>query len=97
MKRNAIGLALIGAFIFTIALSASPQLHERLHPGATQAQHECAATLIASGNCEHSAPPSLFVMPVAFAQSDLTIAADSFVSSLFLNACILEHAPPQNS
>jgi hypothetical protein len=50
-------LGCICSFLFAIVLSDAPQLHEKLHkPGS---QHECAATLIASGNCEHSAPPQL--------------------------------------
>jgi hypothetical protein len=93
MKR-AISLGLICAFVFGIALASSPVLHNRVH---ADAQHECAATLIASGNYEHSAAPVIIVRPVALEQLEITKATPAFVSSLFLNACILEHAPPQNS
>src|SRR5437773_10174797 len=51
-----VGISVLFAFLVASTLASTPQLHEKLHkPGA---HHECAATLIASGNCEHSAPPS---------------------------------------
>ncbi len=93
MKR-AINLGLICAFVFGTALAASPKLHDRIH---RDSQHECAATLIASGNFEHSAAPVVVVSPIAVAQFEVVVARPAFVRSLFLSASILEHAPPQNS
>ena len=93
MKR-AINLVLISAFVFGIALAASPKLHDRIH---RDSQHECAATLIASGNYEHSAPPVVIVRPVALAQFEIASARTKFAPSIFLDAFLLEHAPPQNS
>src|SRR5690348_14739938 len=50
-----IGIGVLFAFFVALTLASSPRLHEKLHK--TSSQHECAATILASGNCEHSAPP----------------------------------------
>src|SRR5206468_8208245 len=47
------------AFLWTLLLSASPQLHTRIHPDANGAYHTCAVTLIASGSYDHVAQPPL--------------------------------------
>jgi hypothetical protein len=95
MRRRAVLIGLIGAFVFAIGLSASPQLHERFHPDANQARHECAVTLIGSGTYEHSsAPPVLTVAvpTVEFCQPGSL--AQVWVPSPFLASRIFEHAPP---
>ncbi len=85
------------AFAWTLALSVSPQFHERIHPDANRVEHTCAVTFVASGTYEHSAP-LLLIAPVAantFARiADLNPA---WVLSAFLGASIFEHAPPVNS
>ena len=58
------GRAFIAAFIsvgflWTLALSASPQLHQRVHPDANRVEHNCAATMIASGSYDHATHPPL--------------------------------------
>lgn len=90
MKR-AINLGVICAFVFGFTLAASPGLHEQIHGAAP---HECAATLIASGNYEHSAPPVVVVRPVAFERFAVVDLGTVFVWPLFLSASLLEHAPP---
>jgi hypothetical protein len=86
-------LGCICSFLFAIALSVAPQLHSRLHP-TSGANHECAATLIASGHCEHNAPPQgapkLENAPnsPAFLPQRLQSVIASVPSS------IQEHAPP---
>jgi hypothetical protein len=98
MKRSAIHLGLIGAFVFAIALSVSPQLHERFHPDAKQAQHECAVTLIAAGNYHHAAPAPVFVASSAAIEfSSVATLNPIWVPSPFLRARIFEHAPPAGS
>jgi hypothetical protein len=95
MKRAAVSVGLIGAFLFAIALSASPQLHERFHSDANQAQHECSVTLIAAGNYDHAAPAPVFVRPNLVAQiSAVATLTPSWVASPFLSASVFEHAPP---
>src|SRR5438445_4500222 len=87
-----VGISVLVAFFVALTLASSPQLHEKLHkPGA---HHECAATLIASGNCEHAASPQL--VPTlqkapnspAFLPKCFQYAVASVPSS------IQEHAPP---
>ena len=55
--RACIGLSILIGFFAALTLASSPQLHEKLHKVGTH--HECAATMIASGNCEHTASPQL--------------------------------------
>lgn len=98
MKRNVISLGLIGAFLFTIALAASPQLHERIHRDANSTDHTCAVTLIASGNYQHSVPAPLVSAPSAAVDLTIVLAlTPRWVPSPFLRASVFEHAPPANS
>jgi hypothetical protein len=91
--RRIAALACMGAVLAAIVLSDAPRLHEKLHK-VNGAGHVCAATMMASGNCEHSAPPSLSpkiqnppVSPAFLQQgSRVVIAAVPF--------SVLEHAPP---
>jgi hypothetical protein len=87
-----VGISLLFAFFVALTLASSPQLHEKLHkPGA---HHECAATLIASGNCEDSASPSVapkgnnFPVLSALLPQRFQFVVASVPSS------IQEHAPP---
>ena len=95
--RTAIAAGSIAAVLFALVLSAIPQLHERIHVGFGAPNHECAVTLLTSGNYQHTpqatislappAPPKLFV-PAS--------TSFSFVSA-HLEFSLLEHAPPANS
>ncbi len=86
--------AFFGLFIFTLVLSAIPQLHERIHASSGAANHECAVTLLTSGNYQHTPTVSISVAPltppVAFAHA---FASFHFVSA-HLEFSLLEHAPP---
>ena len=92
--RAAITAGSLAAFLFALVLSATPQLHEQLHGATGVGNHECAATLLASGNYQHTptvtislappAPPNIFVQ-----------ALSSFpLVSARLAFSLLEHAPP---
>jgi hypothetical protein len=93
MKLRAfIGTGVVIAFLTALTIASSPQLHQKLHKVGPN--HECAATLIASGNCEHNAPPqgapklenapnSPAFLPQRF-QSVIAAAPSS----------VQEHAPP---
>jgi hypothetical protein len=86
------------AFLWTLALSASPQLHERVHRDANSPNHTCVVTVIASGSYDHSAHAPLITAPVPTAQfSKLPALSSQWVQSPFLRASIFEHAPPSNS
>jgi hypothetical protein len=98
MKRAFVASGSIVVLFFAIALSVSPQLHERFHPDAKQSQHECAVTLIAAGNYHHAVPAPFVSAPVPAVQfSHIPALNPIWVPSPFLGARIFEHAPPQNS
>src|SRR6266850_7059144 len=87
-----VGISVLLAFFVALTLASSPQLHERLHK--VDSQHACAATIIASGNCEHSAPPQLVPKlenspnSPAFLPQRFQFVVASVPSS------VQEHAPP---
>jgi len=83
------------AFLWALALSVSPQLHERIHPDANHIEHSCAVTLVSSGNYNHSVPAPLASAPTSSAQvSEIPALISTWVRSPFLGASIFEHAPP---
>ena len=86
---------LLAAFLFALALAASPQLHARFHPDAGSPNHECAVTLIASGKYEQADAPPLFCAPQpAVVFEKIPALAPVWVAAPFLGARIFEHAPP---
>jgi hypothetical protein len=83
------------SFLWVLALSASPQLHERVHRDANSPEHTCAVTFIASGSYDHSAHGPLITAPVPAVQFSIISALNpQWVRSPFLGASIFEHAPP---
>jgi hypothetical protein len=83
------------AFLWTLALSVSPQLHQRFHPDANSVEHSCAVTMIASGSYNHISHPPLVIVAVPIIQfSEIPALTPRWVESPFLGACIFEHAPP---
>jgi hypothetical protein len=99
-RSNDYGRAFVAAlvslgFFWALALSASPQLHQRVHPDANRAEHNCVATMIAAGSYDHPAHPPLVSAPVPAIQfSKIPALIPCWVQSPFLGACIFEHAPP---
>jgi hypothetical protein len=93
---RALVAALVSAgFLWTVALSASPQLHQRVHKDANRVEHNCAVTMIASGSYDHAAHPPLVSVPVPSVHfSNIPALTPQWVESPFLGACIFEHAPP---
>ncbi|PYK63938.1 MAG: hypothetical protein DME50_16300 [Verrucomicrobia bacterium] len=68
-RSNNCGRAIIAAFVsvgffWALALSASPQLHQRVHKDANRAEHNCAVTMIASGSYDHATLSPLVSAPV---------------------------------
>jgi hypothetical protein len=93
--RAFVAIFISTAFLYALALSASPQLHQRVHPDANRADHNCAATMIASGSYDHAAHAILVSAPVQALQfSKISALIPCWVQSPFLGACIFEHAPP---
>jgi hypothetical protein len=99
-RSNDYGRAFVAAlvslgFFWALALSASPQLHQRVHPDANRAEHNCAATMIAAGSYDHPAhPPSISPPVPSIHFSTIPALIPCWVQSPFLGACIFEHAPP---
>ena len=93
--RAFVAVAVSAAFLWTLALSASPQLHERIHRDANRGDHVCAVTMVASGNYDHSPNVPLGSVP-AFVDQFSPIAAltPQWVEPIFLVAGVFEHAPP---
>ncbi len=85
-------LLLLAVFLCALTVASSPRLHEKVH--RIGGQHECAATLLASGNYEQAAvpqiTPTIEKAPIALAflwpRCQFIIAAAP--------SSILEHAPP---
>jgi hypothetical protein len=93
--RAVVATFLCLAFLWTLALGASPQLHQRIHRDSNRGDHVCAITLVASGNFNHSACPQLVSVPDLIGQfSGIPALTPQWVESLFLLARIFEHAPP---
>ena len=99
-RSNNYGRAIVAAFVsvgflWTLALSASSQLHQRVHPDANRVEHSCAATMIASGSYDHATHPLLISADALAHQfSKIPALRPCWVQSPFLGACIFEHAPP---
>jgi hypothetical protein len=93
--RAAVAGFIFAAFFWALALSVSPQLHERMHADANRGDHTCAVTLLVSGSYDHAAPPPLISSPRLRTDfSEGPALSSTWVQSLFLGACIFEHAPP---
>jgi hypothetical protein len=93
--RAFVATCVFAAFIWALALSVSPQLHQRVHADANRAEHSCAVTAIASGTCDHTACAPLISAPLsAFQLSKIPALTPKWVEAVFLKAHIFAHAPP---
>ena len=99
MKPNAlsrcVAVLAVFSFLWTIALSVAPELHQRIHADQSSADHSCAVTFVGSGNYLHSATPGS--TPMADVAIDFTAPMElipCWVPSPFLSAAVFEHAPP---
>jgi hypothetical protein len=96
-SRRFIAALLSAAFLWALALSVSPRLHERLHADANRVDHTCAVTFVSSGSYDHSIAPPPIPAPAPVEFSNVATLHSHWVPSFFLSARIFEHAPPQNS
>jgi hypothetical protein len=93
--RVFIAILVFAVFLCALVLSASPQLHQRVHRDANRVEHNCAVTMIASGNYDHAAHPPLVSVPAPSLHfSTVPALTPLWVESPFLGASIFEHAPP---
>jgi hypothetical protein len=95
-RSRALAVTVVSAaFLWTLLLGVSPQLHSRIHADANRAEHSCAVTLVAAGSYDHAAHPPLISAPFPAPQfSKIPALIPCWVQSPFLGACIFEHAPP---
>jgi hypothetical protein len=92
--RALVAVCVSAAFLGALALSTSPQLYQLLHKDANRVEHNCAATMIASGNYDHAAHPPLVSAPLPSIHfSKIPALTPQWVESPFLGASIFEHAP----
>jgi hypothetical protein len=83
------------AFLWALALGASPQLHQRIHKDANSSDHSCAVTLVASGSLNHCSSAALVRVPAPSFEFIEQLELNSvWVQPLFLGAHIFAHAPP---
>lgn len=92
--RTFVATCVFAAFVWAIALSVSPQLHQRVHADASRAEHSCAVTAIAAGAYEDAGPPPLVGGPLPAVQFEIAALTSQWVDSLFLKAHIFANAPP---
>jgi hypothetical protein len=95
-ERASVAIFVSAAFLWMLVLGVSPQLHSRVHSDANRIEHACAVTFVTSGSYNYSGHAPLLSAPVPAARFSKIPALHPFwVQSLFLGACIFEHAPPE--
>ena len=62
--RALVAVGCIVAVLFALILSAIPQLHEQIHGASSTANHECAVTMLTSGNYQHTPTATISVAPL---------------------------------
>ena len=97
IPRASVAVFVSAAFLWTLILGVSPQLHERIHRDANQVEHSCAATFVASGQCHHSPSALLIAAPVPLGAFDIPALSPRWIQPVFLITAVFEHAPPANS
>lgn len=89
------GVTLAICFAAALALAGSPQLHQRIHPGADHPAHQCAVNFLDTGGYLLPDATSPIVRPSpAIPLQNLLLLTPAWVSASFLGASIFEHAPP---
>ena len=92
--RAAIATGSLAAFLFALVLSATPQLHEQFHGATGGTNHECAVTLLSSGNFQHTPVATISLAPPARPQALVYVCRSFSVVTAHLEFSLLEHAPP---
>lgn len=93
LRSAVLGLALVG-FALAAMMSVSADVHEWFHQDASHSQHECLATTLHSGGCDHSTPDPLLVITHVVAITDVPTLHVEWVESLFLRSQPLDRGPP---
>jgi hypothetical protein len=95
--RAAIAAGSIAAVLLAVVLSAVPQLHEQIHGEFGAPNHECAVTLLTSGNYQHTPQATISLAPPAPPELFVPLQASFSLVSAHLEFSLLEHAPPTSS
>jgi hypothetical protein len=96
--RGCVGAFVSAGFLWALLLSASPELHQRVHSDANRVDHTCSVTLVATGSYDHAAQPPLVSAPDFAGQfGRVPTLTSAWIKPLFLNAHIFAHAPPMGS
>lgn len=64
-RRRLKSMLLLGVFVSVLGLATSATLHKAVHPNAQNADHQCAVTLLASGQV-HTAASTVALPTVSF-------------------------------
>jgi len=84
----------IAAILLALVLSAIPRLHEQIHGTTGTPNHECAVTLLTSGNYQHT-PNAVISLPPPAPPAPFAHILTSFqLVGAHLDFSLLEHAPP---
>ena len=84
-----------GAYMFVLAMAASPALHQWLHDDADEANHQCAAVTAMQGQLDRpTVQPAVVASPTQFWIEPRPAHYALKIASLFLVVRGLEHAPP---
>ena len=92
--RAIVAAGCIGAVLVALVLSAVPQLHEQIHGAPGAPNHECAVTLLTSGNYQHTPNAAISLAPPAPPTAFAHVFARFQPVSARLEFSLLEHAPP---
>ena len=92
--RAIVAAGCIGAVLFALVLSALPRLHEQIHDATGTPNHECAVTLLTSGNYQHTPNAAISLAPPAPPTGFAHVFASFQPVSARLEFSQLEHAPP---
>jgi pyruvate/2-oxoacid:ferredoxin oxidoreductase beta subunit len=92
--RAIVAAGCITAIFLALVLSALPQLHEQIHNSSATTTHECAVTLLTSGNYQHTPNTAISLAPPAPPTAFAHALANSQLVRVRLEFSLLEHAPP---
>ena len=83
------------AFVWTLILSVSPQVHSQVHSDQNRADHSCAVTFVQSGSFHHAAVSTTGIAGNSFTEfASIPKLTPHWVPSPFLTASVFEHGPP---
>ncbi len=92
-RRGLVALLTAAAFLFALAASDAPGLHEQIHK--TQgAGHECVVTILSAGGLALCGAAVILTAPVPAPAARAFLAPRSVPAKAPLDFLLLEHAPP---